>query len=191
MSIKIKLKEILAVNEFGGTVHNQINYELLKLINLPVKNGGLKYDLQTKLGKAVNKEFDEYTEARLKYGKEMAVEKEIELANGRVYKTQNKIAEVKDKTGLKLLTDSNGFVKKINGKDVGNIMMGEMNVLDITADKKDEFDKHLSEMIENEIELSCHPIKLSRLIQYADCSELDFSVLEKFIIDDRGEDAGS
>jgi len=44
--------------ENGTIILNKINPEIEKFINYPYKNGGLKYDIQNKIGKAVLREIE-------------------------------------------------------------------------------------------------------------------------------------
>lgn len=62
--------------ENNSIVIDRVNVELEKFINHSFKNGGVKYDVQNKLGKAVIKEIAQVNEFRTKLMEELQDEKE-------------------------------------------------------------------------------------------------------------------
>lgn len=140
---------------------NDINPDLQKLIAFNARNAGLRYDIQVKLAKAVCKEYNDFQEARESLCRNLSTIKEVEIE------------------GEKVSTPF--IVEEIDGKPTIT------KTYDIPADKDNEFNVQLMELLQNEVELNCYPISLRKLDAEPDTSMLDFGVLEPFIIDDRNK----
>lgn len=151
--MKVKLYQLVN-KEMNG-----VNPDLINLMTFEAKNAGLRYDIQTKLAKAVIKEYKNLQEAREALCRSLAVEKEVTI-DGEVVKTPFIIEE---KEGVKTITQT----------------------YDIPIENEDEFNRQLMELLQNEVELHCYPISLRKLDLEPDTSKLNFAALESFIVDDR------
>jgi hypothetical protein len=138
---------------------NGLHPELVKFLNFNAKHAGLRYDLQSKLAKAVVKEVESLQEQRVKLCEAYSIEKEIEI-DGEKKKTKLVVVE----------------------KD-GKLVEGDK--YDIPQEKNADFDRELNELLDNEVEISAYPISLKKLESEADTSALNFFYLEPFIKDDR------
>lgn len=67
----------------------------------------------------------------------------------------------------------------VDGTDLKGVIVPYYDIKDLP-----EFNKRFIDLINTEVELSCHPIKLSKLEAEEDTSGIDFSALEKFIVND-------
>lgn len=177
-NIKIKFVQLFAVEPGKGLNIQQINPEIEALINLKAKSAQLKYDLQSKLSKAIDKALKEFDELRLKVIKENSHQHEVEFEDG-TKETINYVLEPMDEEEYKNLTDEQR--KKVIAVVDGTAgPMKIKNAYDVTEDFQPKF----NELLNVEIELNCYPIKLSRLNAEEDCSSLNFAALENFIHDD-------
>ena len=174
-SIKVKFSKIFDITPYGIDI-NKMNPKLEALANFKAKGAALLYDLSIKLKKAIDAAIAEFNELRLKIGNELAVEKKITMGDGTKTKTNLQIIDMpKDKTFT-----SASIVKEIDGKEVKDKIIGRSFDL---GDNLEEFTKRVNETLNIEIELACEKIRLSKLSK-EDCSTLDFTGLEDFIVND-------
>lgn len=178
-NIKIKFVQLFAVDAEKGLQLNKINPDIDALINLKAKSAQLRYDLQSKLGKAVDKLIKKFEEERMKLLDSCSYKKEVEFEDG-TKKTINYAVENVSEEEYAALTDEQRkqIIFSIDGEVVGPKKIE--NRYDVT----DEFPEKFTELLNVEDELSCYPIKLSRLNAEEDCSSLNFAALENFIYDD-------
>lgn len=73
-------------------------------------------------------------------------------------------------------------------KEIGNIIEFRNKLIDeLPREMEENFadvNKQLLELLNSEIELECNPVSLCKLLD-EDCSGFNFSILDKYIADDR------
>lgn len=191
--IKCKFQDLFdkSIHDTGGM---QINKGLDSLFAFKAKNAGLNYDIKTRLLKAVNERLAEFTASLTELQKSYAINKEVEFEDGKKEKTNLRLIDVpkleekkakhsKENTEQKLNLIISVNNKSVKTKEVlGQII--DTTSYDVPKEKIEEMTKQINELLETEIELSCYPIKLSKLNAEEDTSSIAFEYLDLFINND-------
>lgn len=157
--IKIKFIQLFGVDAANGLNINQVNPQIDALINLPAKGAQLRYDLQSKLGKAIEKAFKEFEEERRKLLELCSLKKEVEFEDGEKKTIGYAVEKMSEEEYTALTEDQRKkVIHMIDGQEVGPHKIE--NRYDVT----EEFHGKFNELLNVEIELNCYPIKLSRIV---------------------------
>lgn len=176
MNISIKQFQLFQVTEEAVNI-NLLNPVIETLLQFNAEKAGLRYDLQIRLTKAIEKAVKEFHEQRIKLCEELSEKKNVEFKDGRKEDVLYEVVDADEKA------DVNNLIVKINDVKVkGKKTLSA--AYDLTKNKE-EFEKRFIELLNMEIELDCKKIKLSKLDDEKDSSILNFIALENFIIDDR------
>ena len=170
--VTIKQFRLFEINENGVQIE-KVNEFLEALINLKVEKAALRYDLQVKLAKAVEKAVAEFHEQRKKLLEDLAVKKTVTLFDGSNQESDKIVVDAKEDS------PESSLVVKINDEPVeGKKILSDNYDVDLP-----EFFKKLGEVLDLDIPLECYPIKLSRL-NMENIGDLNMRALEPFLLDD-------
>lgn len=183
-NITIKQFQLFKTDKDG--IHlEEITPALKALLNYKPEGAAFKYDIQIKLSKAIDKALRDFSEQHKSLLDELSVKKKVKLRNKKEFETQSEIIDAKEKSKAdkNFKYDPEDIIIEIDGVKVrGEKILG--NNYDL-SDKKEEFNKRFIDLLNVEIELNCYPLKLSRFDKEKSIpEELDFAVLEDYIIDD-------
>jgi hypothetical protein len=176
-NIKIKQNQLFKITSEGILEIGIMNPSLSALLNFKPAGAALRYDIQRRLTISVNKALTDFSELRKGLLEELSIKKKIKLKSGNEFDSYSQVIdENSDSKAEDLISEIDG--KKIKGKKI----LSEQYDL---GKNIEEFGKRLTELINLEIELDCKRISLTKLDAEKSLPvEIDFRVLENFIIDD-------
>jgi hypothetical protein len=180
-NIKIKQNQLFRITPEGILEIGIINPALSALLNFKPSGAGLRYDIQRRLTISVNKALTDLSELRKGLLEELSIKKKVKLKSGKEFDSYLQVIdENSDSKAEDLILEIDG--KKIKGKKI----LSEQFDL---GKNIEEFNKRFTEFINLEIELDCKQISLKKLDAEKSLPlEIDFRVLESFIIDDINTD---
>lgn len=168
--IKIKFIQLFAFED--GLINIfKLNNSLNTLLTYKAKKAALKYDIEIKLKKAVDKALTDFEQLRVSLCKELSNIKKITFKNGGEEETYYKVEPLSEKNKRE-----NDYVCKVNGVDFEGEISQQYDIVDMN-----EFDKRIKELLMTEIELDCYPIDLSKLEAEGEIKDIEFTGLENFI----------
>lgn len=167
--IKIKFADLFSPGDF-----RKLQSGLESLLKFKARSAALKYDIEIKLNKAVTKAIQEFEDLRTSLCREHSNVKTIINPDGTKEDTYYVIEPVKEK-------DPEQEIVRVDGTELQGVIAPRYDIKDMQ-----EYSKRFKDLLETEIELDCYPVKLSKLEAEEDLSGIDFSSLEKFIINDMG-----
>ncbi|MBI1936651.1 MAG: hypothetical protein HYS25_00860 [Ignavibacteriales bacterium] len=175
-NIKIKHYQLFK-HTANGIEISEKNPALQALLTHKAEGVSLRYDIQRKLSKSIEKALSDFSAEHKSLLEELSTNKKIKLKSGDELETKMEIINATEQSKV------DEIIAEIDGTTVkGEKIIGVVYDL---GDKKEEFNKRLIELLNLEIELECNPIKLSKLDKEK-ClpAEIDFGVLDDFITDD-------
>lgn len=174
----IKIKQFQLFKIEGNKINTEeINPALNALLSYKPEGAALRYDIQTRLSKAVDKALKEFGEQHKSLLEELSVKKKVKLKNNNEFETHLEIIEATDKNKTEEL-----IIEIDEQKVKGKKIIGAVYDL---GNKKEEFNKRFIDLLGVEIELDCYPLKLSRFDKEKNLpAEINFGALDDFIIDD-------
>lgn len=170
-----------------------VNQSLLQLLQFKAKSAHLKYDIEVKLRKAVQKALEEVGEQNKNLLELHSKKTKVKIGSKEFdtpFKVLSKKEHEKNKAEAEAAAKEKGYeyqsignevnIDGVNGKPTKNMIMLE-GVYNL--ENKEAYQKELLAAMEVEVTLDCFKLRLS-LLNNEDCSKLDFEALEKFIEDD-------
>jgi Glu-tRNA(Gln) amidotransferase subunit E-like FAD-binding protein len=172
MSIKLKYFQLLFFN--GNTGSFALYPDIEKFLGASFKNALLKYHVQVKLSKEIERAVNEFYEQRKMIFENFAVKKTVKLKDGQTIETFDRLVQVQEW--------HDNPVVEVDGKKLDE-PMALSGLYDIPNEKLPEINKQIAELVNSEIELNVNKISLRKLAE-EDCSEFNFNILEPFIEED-------